>query len=50
MKQPKKLTRLHKKLMSEYDLDFTAWAVVSETKSELTVIHKESKVIKILDK
>ena len=50
MKQPKKPTYNQKKLMSKYDLNPTAWAVVSEDKSTLEIIDKETGKRKVIFK
>jgi len=50
MKQPKKPTYNNKKLMSKKGLEPDAWAVVSESKTELTVISKRTGAIRVLEK
>lgn len=50
MKQPKKPTYNNKKLMSKLGLDPTAWLVISETKTELTIIGKTSGTVCVLEK
>ena len=50
MKQPKKPTYNHKKLLSKNELDPSEWSVISESKTELKVINKRSGAVRVLDK
>lgn len=50
MKQPKKLTRANKELMSKNNLVPDNWMVLSESKTELVVISKRSKQCRTLAK
>ena len=50
MKQPKKLTRNQKACLSAYSLDWRDWMLVEETEFYYRIIHKESGIIKSVDK
>ena len=42
MKQPKKLTRQHKKILSDYKLKPENWMLVDEDMNSITIINKNS--------
>lgn len=50
MKQPKKLTREQKEIVSGHAENPKNWAFVSETDMTITVIHKTKGIIKKMDK
>ena len=50
MKQPKKLTREQKTAIAAYHLNVKEWMLLKETDFYLTIIHKDTKQSKIIDK
>lgn len=50
MKQPKKLTREQKQIVSNHYLNPQNWMLVKESEFYLTIIHKESNNIRIIDR
>ena len=50
MKQPKSPTRAQKILISSFRLQPGNWLVVSETKEELTILHRHTGTVKVLRK
>ena len=50
MKQPKKLTREQKQIVSNHCLNPVNWMLVKETDFYLKIIHKESSNIRNIDK
>lgn len=50
MKQPKKLTREMKELLSKHRLVATNWALQKETECTYTFIHKTSNKLKVISK
>lgn len=50
MKQPKKLTRDQKQIVSNHCLNPQKWMLVRESEFYLTIIHKETKTKRTIDK
>lgn len=50
MKQPKKLTLMQKRTLSEYGLNAKEWMLVAETDFYLKIINKKTGQRKSLDK
>ena len=50
MKQPKKLSRAQKEIVSAHHLRPNNWMLVEEMEFYLKIIHKDSKKIKMVDK
>ena len=50
MKQPKKLTREQKKIVSNHYLNPDNWMLVKESDFYLTIVHKETKTVRSIDK
>lgn len=50
MKQPKKLTREQKQIVSNHCLNPSNWMLVKESDFYLKIIHKESNNIRTIDK
>lgn len=50
MKQPKKLTRAQKKLVSKCGLNADDWMCTFENLSYLYIYHKETSEIKVINK
>lgn len=50
MKQPKKLTRSQKACLSAHLLNWKEWMLVEETEFYYKIIHKETGIIKCVDK
>lgn len=50
MKNPKKLTRMQKEIVSSHGLNAKNWALVDETELYLKIINKESGKIRMIDK
>ena len=50
MKQPKKLTLEHKKILSDYKLNPDTWMLVAEDKNSITIINKKLNKKKTLTK
>ena len=50
MKQPKKLTRKLKEAVTAYGLNADGWMLLKDGDTFVTIIHKESKKTRIIDK
>lgn len=50
MKQPKKLTREQKEILSNHFMSAKEWSLIEDLGSYLKVINRETGKIKILDK
>lgn len=50
MKQPKKLTRTQKEIVSSHGLKADEWALVEETEFYYKLINKETGIVKSVDK
>lgn len=50
MKQPKKLTRNQKEILSKHYMNANEWSLIQETDFYLTVVHRETGRTKRLDK
>lgn len=50
MKNPKKLTRDQKEIVSAHNLNARNWSLVEETDFYLKIINKESGKIRMIDK
>lgn len=50
MKNPRKLTRTQKEIVSAYGLNARNWALVEETEFYLKIINKESGKARTVDK
>ncbi len=50
MKQPKKLTLEQKKCLMAHKLNPKEWMLVEETEFSYRIIHKEKRIIKLVDK
>lgn len=48
MKQPKKLTRSHKKILSDYRLKTENWMLADEDINSITIINKKSNKKRVL--
>jgi hypothetical protein len=49
MKQPKKLSRTHKEILSKRKLNPKEWMLVSDDKINFTIIHKISNETKVIE-
>lgn len=50
MKQPKKLTRNQKRILSEKSLDSREWMLVQETESHLQIVNKTTGEVEWVEK
>lgn len=50
MKQPKRLTRSQKQMVSEHRLNPVNWMVVEDSKEYLVLCHKKTKTVKRIRK
>ena len=50
LKQPKKLTRNQKEIVQNHYMNPNEWRLVRESEFYLTIIHKERRTVKSIDK
>lgn len=50
LKQPKKLTRNQKEIVQNHYMNPNEWMLVRESEFYLTIVHKERRMVKSIDK